>query len=126
MELKELKVFIVGNKYPGWGGKYFVFVKLTTNNGLIGYGEVYSASISPEKMIYVIEDIFERHMKGENPENIELMFRRVYSSGFTQRPDPTIIGAFSGLEIACWDILGKSCDKPIYSLLGGAMQKRIR
>ena len=126
MELKELKVFIVGNKHPGWGGKYFVFVKLTTNNGFVGYGEVYSASISPEKMTYVIEDIFERHMKGENPENIELMFRRVYSSGFTQRPDPTIIGAFSGLEIACWDILGKSCNKPIYSLLGGAMQKRIR
>jgi len=126
MKLKELKVFIVGNKHPGWGGKYFIFVKLTTNNGFFGYGEVYSASISPEKMTYVIEDIFERHMKGENPENIELMFRRVYSSGFTQRPDPTIIGAFSGLEIACWDILGKSCDKPIYSLLGGAMQKRIR
>ena len=98
MELKELKVFIVGNTHPGWGGKYFVFVKLTTNNGFVGYGEVYSASISPEKMTYVIEDIFERHMKGENPENIELMFRRVYSSGFTQRPDPTIIGAFSGLE----------------------------
>ena len=93
--------------------KFFLFVSIFT-------------SISPEKMTYVIEDIFERHMKGENPENIELMFRRVYSSGFTQRPDPTIIGAFSGLEIACWDILGKSCDKPIYSLLGGAMQKRIR
>ena len=83
MELKELKVFIVGNKHPGWGGKYFVFVKLTTNNGFVGYGEVYSASISPEKMTYVIEDVFERHMKGENPENIELMFRRVYSSGFS-------------------------------------------
>ena len=35
MELKELKVFIVGNKHPGWGGKYFVFVKLTTNNGFV-------------------------------------------------------------------------------------------
>jgi len=46
-------------------------------------------------------------LSGENPENIELMFRRVYSSGFTQRPDPTAMGAFSGLEIACWDILGK-------------------
>ena len=51
-------------------------LSLTTNNGFVGYGEVYSASISPEKMTYVIEDIFERHMKGENPENIELMFRR--------------------------------------------------
>ena len=41
----------------------------------------------------VIEDVFARHMQGENPENIELMFRRAYSSGFTQRPDPTVIGA---------------------------------
>jgi galactonate dehydratase len=56
----------------------------------------------------VIEDVFARHMEGESPENIELMFRRVYSSGFTQRPDPTVMGAFSGLEMACWDILGKA------------------
>ena len=51
------------------GVESICFVKLTTNNGF--FGEVYSASISPEKMTYVIEDIFERHMKGENPENIE-------------------------------------------------------
>ena len=126
MKLNKLKIFIVGNKEPYWGGQYFIFVKLITDNGIIGYGEVYSASISPEAMKFVIEDVFDRHMKNENPENIELMFRRVYSSGFSQRPDPTIIGAFSGLEIACWDILGKSNERPIYALLGGAMQKKIR
>ena len=102
MRLNKLEIFVVGNPPPGWGGKYFIFVKLLTDNGIVGYGEVYSAAIGPEVMSYVIEDVFERHMKGENPENIELMFRRVYSSGFSQRPDPTIIGAFSGLEIACW------------------------
>ena len=126
MKLKNLEIFIVGNQPPGWGGKYFIFVKLITDNGIAGYGEVYSAAVGPEVMAYVIEDVFERHMKGENPENIELMFRRVYSSGFSQRPDPTIIGAFSGLEIACWDILGKSIERPVYALLGGAMQKKIR
>ena len=126
MKLSELKVFIVGNKKPYWGGKYFIFVKLTSDNGVIGYGEVYSASISPEAMKIVIEDVFDRHMKNENPENIELMFRRVYSSGFSQRPDPTVIGAFSGLEMACLDIIGKSINKPIYSMLGGCMQDRIR
>jgi L-alanine-DL-glutamate epimerase-like enolase superfamily enzyme len=126
MKLQDLEIFIVGNPPPGWGGRYFIFVKLTTNTGITGYGEVYSASIGPHAMKSVIEDVFERHMMGENPENIEMMFRRAYSSGFTQRPDLTVIGAFSGLEIACWDILGKSHDRPIYALLGGKMNDRIR
>ena len=77
-------------------------------------------------MTAVIEDVFYRHMAGENPENIELMFRRAYSSGFTQRPDLTVMGAFSGLEIACWDILGKARGRPVYALLGGRMNERIR
>ena len=126
MKLQDLEIFIVGNPPPGWGGRYFIFVKLTTNTGITGYGEVYSASIGPHAMKSVIEDVFERHMMGENPENIEMMFRRAYSSGFTQRPDLTVIGAFSGLEIACWDILGKSHDRPVYALLGGKMNDRIR
>ena len=126
MKLKKLKVFIVGNQKPYWGGQYFIFVKLTSDNGIIGHGEVYAGSVSPKVMEYVIKDVFDRHMKDEAPENIELMFRRVYSSGFSQRPDPTVIGAFSGLEMACLDILGKSIDKPIYSILGGCMQNKIR
>jgi len=54
------------------------------------------------------------------------MFRRAYSSGFTQRPDLTVMGAFSGLEMACWDILGKAHERPVYALLGGLMNERIR
>jgi galactonate dehydratase len=54
------------------------------------------------------------------------MFRRAYSSGFTQRPDLTVMGAFSGLEIACWDILGKARGRPVWALLGGRMNDRIR
>ena len=54
------------------------------------------------------------------------MFRRAYSAGFTQRPDPTVMGAFSGLEIACWDILGKARGRPVWALLGGMMNERVR
>lgn len=126
MKLSDLEIFVVGNPPPGWGGRYFIFVKLTTSNGLVGYGEVYSASVGPEAMRGVITDVFERHMVGENPENTEMMFRRAYSSGFTQRPDLTVMGAFSGLEIACWDILGKAHERPVYALLGGLMNDRIR
>ncbi len=126
MKLSDLEIFVVGTPPPGWGGRYWVFVKLTTDNGIIGYGEVYAASVGPQAMRAVIEDVFARHMLGENPENIERMFRRAYSSGFTQRPDLTVMGAFSGLEIACWDILGKAHERPVYALLGGLMNERIR
>lgn len=126
MKLADLEIFVVGNQPPNRGGRYFIFVKLTTDNGIIGYGEVYAAAVGPKAMEAVIWDVFERHMAGENPENIELMFRRAYSGGFTQRPDPTVIGAFSGLEIACWDILGKAHGRPVYALIGGLMNQRIR
>ncbi|MFY0692476.1 MAG: mandelate racemase/muconate lactonizing enzyme family protein [Paracoccaceae bacterium] len=126
MKLTELDVIITAPPAPGWGGRYWIFTKLTTDTGLTGYGEVYASAVAPTVMRAVIEDVFARHMKGETPENIELMFRRAYSSGFTQRPDPTIMGAFSGLEIACWDILGKARDRPVWALLGGRMNERIR
>ncbi len=126
MKLKDLEIFTVGTPPPGWGGRYWIFVKLTTECGIVGYGEVYAASVGPAAMEHVIRDVFERHMYGENPENVEMMFRRAYSSGFTQRPDLTVIGAFSGLEIACWDILGKARERPVWAMLGGMMNERIR
>jgi galactonate dehydratase len=126
MRLQSLEIFTVAPPAPGWGGRYWIFTKLTTRCGITGYGECYASTVGPKAMQAVIEDVFARHMEGENPENIELMYRRAYSSGFTQRPDPTVMGAFSGLEIACWDILGKARNRPVWALLGGKMNDRIR
>ncbi|SPJ29143.1 mandelate racemase/muconate lactonizing enzyme family protein [Falsiruegeria mediterranea] len=126
MKLQDLDIIITAPPAPGWGGRYWILVKLTTDTGITGWGECYASSVGPEAMKPVIRDVFDRHMAGENPENIELMFRRAYSSGFTQRPDLTVMGAFSGLEIACWDILGKDRDRPVHALLGGRMNDRIR
>ncbi|KRS19170.1 mandelate racemase/muconate lactonizing enzyme family protein [Roseovarius indicus] len=126
MKLQDLDIIVTSPPAPGWGGRYWILVKLTTDTGITGWGECYAASVGPEAMKPVIRDVFERHMAGETPENIELMFRRAYSSGFTQRPDLTVMGAFSGLEIACWDILGKARGRPVWALLGGKMNERIR
>jgi len=126
MKLQDLDVIVTAPPAPGWGGRYWILVKVTTDTGVVGWGECYASSVGPVAMEAVIRDVFERHMEGENPENIELMFRRVFSSGFTQRPDLTVMGAFSGLEIACWDILGKDRDRPVYALLGGKMNPRVR
>ena len=121
MKLQDLEVIVTAPPAPGWGGRYWILVKLTTDTGIVGWGECYAASVGPEAMRGIIEDVFNRHMAGETPENIELMFRRAYSSGFTQRPDLSVMGAFSGLEIACWDILGKDRDRPVYALIGGCL-----
>ena len=126
MKLQDLDVIITAPPAPGWGGRYWILVKLTTDTGITGWGECYAATIGPEAMRHVIGDVFDRHMQGQSPENIEWMFRRVYSSGFTQRPDLTVMGAFSGLEIACWDILGKDRDRPVHALMGGRMNDRLR
>ena len=126
MKLKDLKIIVTRPPPPGWGGRYWIFVKLTTDNGIVGWGECYASSIGPEAMEVVIKDIFERYFLDESPSNFEKMFRRTYSSGFTQRPDLTVMGAFSGLEIACWDILGKHFDCPTWQLLGGKINERVR
>ena len=126
MKLQDLEVIVTAPPAPGWGGRYWILVKVTTDTGIVGWGECYASSIGPAAMKAVIEDVFARHMQGENPENIELMYRRVYSSGFTQRPDLTVIGAFSGLEIACWDVLGKDRDRPVHALIGGRMNDHVR
>lgn len=126
MKLRDLDIIVTAPPAPGWGGRYWILVKLTTDTGIVGWGECYASSIGPKAMEPVIRDVFERYFLDENPENIERVFRRVYSSGFTQRPDLTVMGAFSGLEIACWDILGKHRERPVWALLGGVMNQRIR
>lgn len=126
MKLQDLDIIVTAPPAPGWGGRYWILVKVTTDTGITGWGECYASSVGPDAMQAVIRDVFDRHMAGENPENIELMFRRAYSAGFTQRPDLTVMGAFSGLEIACWDILGKDRGRPVYALIGGRMNDRIR
>jgi galactonate dehydratase len=126
MKLKDLEIFTVAPPAPGWGGRYWTIVKITTDNGISGYGECYASTVGPKAQNAVIEDVFGRHMQRTSPEEIELMYRRVYSAGFTQRPDPTVMGAFSGLEIACWDILGKARNRPVWAMLGGRINERLR
>lgn len=126
MKLTDLDIIVTAPPAPGWGGRYWILVKVTTDTGITGWGECYASTVGPEAMAAVIRDVFDRHFADENPENIELLFRRVYSSGFTQRPDLTVMGAFSGLEIACWDILGKDRDRPVHALIGGRMWDKVR
>ncbi|EDP65003.1 probable isomerase [alpha proteobacterium BAL199] len=126
MKIVDLKTFVVANPPPHHGGRYFIFLKLITDSGVEGLGEVYVATFGPHTVVRMIEDVFERHIKGQDPRRIETMTRRVYGTGYSLRPDVSLMGVFSGLEMACWDIVGKETGQPIYELLGGRVHERLR
>ncbi len=126
MKLDTLRVFIVGNPPPAFGGRYFVFLKLKTACGIEGIGEVYAATFGPQVIAAMIEDLFARRFFGRDPFRIESLWRETYGSGFSQRPDLSLISVLSGLEMACWDIIGKAVEQPVYNLLGGKVHERLR
>ncbi len=126
MKLAGIQTFVVGNPPPHFGGRYFVFVKLTTACGISGLGEAYCVPFDPHLVARMIEDVFARYAEGRDPHDIEALWRRVYSSGFTQHPDLTVMGVLSALEMACWDIVGKAANQPVYKLLGGQVHERLR
>jgi len=126
MHVAELETFVVGNRPGEFGGEYFVFVKLTTDTGVVGYGEHYGASFGPDVVPAMIADLAERHLIGNSPFEIERFWHRCYGSGFTHRPDVSVMGCVSALEMACWDIVGKELDRPVYDLLGGRVHDALR
>ena len=126
MKITDIETFVVGNPPPHFGGRYWIFVKLTTDSNVVGYGEVYSVPFDPNVVKVMIEDVASRFLIGEDPHHIECFWRRAYGAGYTLRPDVSMMGIVSGLEMACWDIIGKEAGKPVYKLLGGRVHDRLR
>jgi galactonate dehydratase len=126
MKLVDIRTFVVGNPPPRFGGRYFIFLKLTTDSGITGVGEVYTATFSPHLVAKMIEDVAARHLIGADPFKIETLWRQMYGRGYALRPDLTLGGIMSGLEMACWDIVGKELGKPVYELLGGQVHDKLR
>ncbi|TDL90829.1 mandelate racemase/muconate lactonizing enzyme family protein [Meridianimarinicoccus aquatilis] len=126
MRLEKIETFIFGNPPPRHGGRYFIFVRLTTACGITGVGEIYNATFGPDLCAAMAEEMFARQFDGADPHHIEEFWRKSYGAGFTQRPDVTVMGVLSGLEMACWDIIGKAADQPVHQLLGGRVHDRLR
>jgi 2-dehydro-3-deoxyphosphogalactonate aldolase len=126
MKLTDIETYVVGNPPPHYGGRYFVFVKLTTDSRVDGIGEAYCVPFDPHLVEKLIVDVFQRYLHGQDPHHIEKMWRRVYSAGFTQHSDMTMMAVLSALEMACWDIVGKEAGQPVYNLLGGQVHEKLR
>jgi galactonate dehydratase len=126
VRIAEVETLVVANPSPGVGGRYFIFVKVTTDSGVVGWGEAYSFPFHPRVVPALVGDVAERHLIGADPFRIEWLWHRIYGSGYTQRPDTSLMAVLSALETACWDIIGKELGRPVYDLLGGKVRERLR
>jgi len=126
VKIVDVETFVVANPPPSFGGRYFTFVKLTSSDGILGYGEAYAGTFHPDVVSSMLLDVAERHLVGHDPFDIERFWRSAYGRGFTLRPDVSLVAVISALEMACWDIVGKTVDQPVYRLLGGQVHERLR
>jgi galactonate dehydratase len=124
MKIKDLKTYIVENPPPSHGLPIWIFVKLTTDNGIEGIGEPwnYGFEFVPKVMARMIEAVGERYVIGNDPFQIEKMWRNIYSTGQAMAR----MCILSAIEQACWDIIGKALEQPVYNLLGGKYHEKIR
>ena len=98
-------------------------VKVTTDDGLVGWGET-TLEAKPKSVAAAVDELAD-YLIGQDPLRIELHWQHIYHSAFF-RSGPILLTALSGLDQALWDIAGKFFGVPVYKLLGGAVRDRIR
>ena len=126
LKVTDFKTFVVGNPSPGFGGRYWVFLKLVTDGNVVGYGEAYSLPFHPRVVEALIQDVCQRYVLESDPFRIEWLWRQIYSSGYSQRSGIVLMAILSAIEMACWDIVGKELNRPVYDLMGGRVRDRVR
>jgi L-rhamnonate dehydratase len=103
--------------FHGW-----VIVEIFTNDGLVGIG---NAALSPQITKQVIDLYLRPMLLGEDPWDIELLWQRMYRKTMAFGRKGIAMVAISAVDIALWDLLGKSARQPVYRLLGGRTKPRI-
>ena len=111
LKITDLRVSIV----KGAPGRC-PLIRIDTNQGIYGLGEVRDGA--SEKYALFLKS----RIAGENPCNVEKLFRTIKQFGFHGRQG----GGVSGVEMALWDLAGKAYGVPVYQLLGGKYRNRIR
>ncbi|MFK8026158.1 MAG: mandelate racemase/muconate lactonizing enzyme family protein [Ilumatobacter sp.] len=121
MKVVDVSVSVIRNPPPSFATRHFVLVRVTTDDGLVGWGEVAPTVLSPAIAGAVIVEAADRVLVGHDPRQIEAMWTRVGAA-----PEPMTIAVVGALEIACWDIVGKAVDRPVHELLGGRAHTSLR
>lgn len=100
-----------------------VLAKVTTSDGVVGYGEA-SLELKARAVAACIEELAP-YIVGDDPLRVEHTWHKLYEGGFW-KGGPVLLSGISGIEQALWDIKGKALSAPVYELLGGRCRERIR
>lgn len=119
MKIVDVKTHVMGTAW-----RNLTFVRVLTDEGLEGLGEVRMLNHTDALLGYFAEAV-PNHVLGRDPFNIEDLVERMYRNDFA-RAGEIAMSAIATIEIACWDIMGKALGLPVYKLLGGAVRDRIK
>ena len=122
LKVTDLKTFIVSRSGQPNSPNY-VFVKVFTNQGIVGLGEG-SVTSKARTMAVAIEE-HKRYLVGRDPADIEMHWQAMFRWA-RWRGGPILNSAISAVEIALWDILGQALGQPIWCLLGGKARDRVQ
>lgn len=100
-----------------------VLVRVHTDDGLVGCGETY---YTPQAIESLIHDWMAERLLGREATDIESHWRFLYERCTPFGAPGAEMRALSAIDVALWDILGQACGQPIWKLLGGAVQPRVR
>lgn len=118
MKITDVKTYIVGNEWKNW-----VFTQVETDEGITGLGEATLNGFA--KTVEAAIHELKRFAIGEDPFDVEKISLKMHRDYFTDGGQ--IQGAaLSGIEYACWDIMGKKLGLPVYKLLGGKSHDNLR
>lgn len=133
MKIKQVQTFVVGVPAPFKGGINWVFVKLVTDDGIEGWGECNAANFREKTLVQLVKELSEHFLiDKQSPFDIETLWGRLYGGDDTvimpslRHPGTLVTQVLAAIEMACWDIVGKSLNQPIYNLLGGQYNKKLR
>jgi len=128
IKVTGVKTMLIDNIPPYSGQPKWLFIQLFTDQGVIGLGERPTGGITKlDSQISLIHELCDRHVVGTNPFNIEQLWQNLYASVHDYRhPGLYATPAISAIEMACWDIIGKVTEQPIYNLLGGLCHDQLR
>lgn len=118
MKIDRVEVFLLGAQW-----RNFILVKLTTDSGLVGWGEGTLGWKEPA-VREVILDYGRRYVIGRNPFDIEDLWFKLYQ--IEHNAGPVMYAAMAGIETALWDIVGKASGQPVYNLLGGKVRSKVK
>lgn len=118
MKVTDIKTFAVDCFRTNW-----VFVKVYTDEGIDGVGEA-TLEYKEKALLGAVEHIKD-YLVGKNPMEIEKHWHAIYRDAYW-RGGPVLMSALSAVETALWDILGKYLGVPIYQLLGGRANDKVR